>query len=61
MTRLNLLRLNTVGAFDERVLADVSKLKTLSNQQLRRWGASRTRSSARRGTRGFGACRGRRR
>ncbi len=35
MTRLNLLRLNTVGPFDESILSDVSKLKSLDNAQLR--------------------------
>ena len=38
MTRLNLLRLNTAPALDERVLADVSKLKTLKNEELREMG-----------------------
>jgi molybdopterin-dependent oxidoreductase alpha subunit len=38
MTRLNLLRLNTVGAFDEAVLADVSALKDWSNKRLRELG-----------------------
>jgi molybdopterin-dependent oxidoreductase alpha subunit len=38
MTRLNLLRLNTVGAFDESVLADVSGLKKLDNAALREMG-----------------------
>src|SRR4028118_502539 len=35
MTRLNLLRLNTVGPFDEVILHDVAKLKKLDNVQLR--------------------------
>src|SRR5687767_7529253 len=38
MTRLNLLRLNTVGAFDESILADVSQLKGMKNEQLRELG-----------------------
>src|SRR3954452_19263984 len=38
MTRLNLLRLNTMPALDERELADVSKLKRLNNEQLREMG-----------------------
>src|SRR4051812_15504685 len=38
MTRLNLLRLNTAPALDERVLADASKLKELKNEELREMG-----------------------
>ncbi|HEY8667770.1 MAG TPA: FdhF/YdeP family oxidoreductase, partial [Tepidisphaeraceae bacterium] len=38
MTRLNLLRLNTMPAFDPEILADVSKLKNLSNKKLRKLG-----------------------
>ncbi|MCL4786546.1 MAG: FdhF/YdeP family oxidoreductase [Verrucomicrobia bacterium] len=38
MTRLNLLRLNTMPALDVAVLADVTKLKSLSNAQLRELG-----------------------
>ena len=38
MTRLNLLRLNTMSALDERRLADVGPLKKLSNEQLREMG-----------------------
>lgn len=38
MTRLNLLRLNTVSAFDPSLLADVSKLQALSNAELRELG-----------------------
>jgi len=38
MTRLNLLRLNTVSALDERILADVSKLEKMDNAQLRELG-----------------------
>ena len=35
MTRLNLLRLNTIGALDETLLHDISKIEKLSNKQLR--------------------------
>src|SRR3954462_13695670 len=38
MTRLHLLRLNTMRALDERHLADASKLKGMSNEQLREMG-----------------------
>lgn len=38
MTRLNLLRLNTMPAFDEKILADISALKKLSNAELRELG-----------------------
>lgn len=38
MTRLNLLRLNTVSALDEQLLADVSKLEKMDNAQLRELG-----------------------
>jgi molybdopterin-dependent oxidoreductase alpha subunit len=38
MTRLNLLRLNTMPALDERLLEDVSELKKLDNAQLRELG-----------------------
>ena len=38
MTRLNLLRLNTMPALDPEVLRDISKLATLSNAQLRELG-----------------------
>src|SRR5687767_15299846 len=38
MTRLNLLRLNTVGALDETLLADVSKLSGKRNDELREMG-----------------------
>src|SRR5690349_13215915 len=38
MTRLNLLRLNTMPGFDPEVLADVSKLRSLSNAELRELG-----------------------
>lgn len=38
MTRLNLIRLNTMPAFAEDTLADVSRLEQLNNAQLRRLG-----------------------
>lgn len=38
MTRLNLLRLNTMGPLDHDRLADVAPLKTMSNRQLRKMG-----------------------
>src|SRR6476646_11032531 len=38
MTRLNLLRLNTMPEMDHRLLEDVSKLEKLSNAQLRELG-----------------------
>src|SRR5882762_2516275 len=38
MTRLNLLRLNTMPELDIALLADVSKLKSLSNAELRELG-----------------------
>jgi molybdopterin-dependent oxidoreductase alpha subunit len=38
MTRLNLLRLNTMPALDERLLGDVSRLSSLDNAQLRELG-----------------------
>jgi molybdopterin-dependent oxidoreductase alpha subunit len=38
MTRLNLLRLNTVPALDVRQLEDLSNLRTLRNEQLRELG-----------------------
>jgi anaerobic selenocysteine-containing dehydrogenase len=38
MTRLNLLRLNTMPALDAKLLEDVSELKKLDNAQLRELG-----------------------
>src|SRR3954454_22670318 len=38
MTRLNLLRLNTMPALDIRLLEDVSKLRDKSNAELRELG-----------------------
>ena len=43
MTRLNLLRLNTMPALDPRVLDDIAKLSTLTNAQLRELGRLPTR------------------
>src|SRR3954462_15430208 len=40
MTRLNLLRLNTMPALDVRLLEDVSRLAALDNAQLRELGRS---------------------
>lgn len=53
MTRLNLLRLNTVGAFDPALLADVSKLASLDNRALRELGRLGFPMVRRRGERGF--------
>src|SRR5881628_1819383 len=38
MTRLNLLRLNTMPALDSDLLGDISKLESLDNAQLRELG-----------------------
>src|SRR5436190_7715190 len=38
MTRLNLLRLNTMPALDPNLLSDISNLQALSNAQLRELG-----------------------
>ncbi|HVY70004.1 MAG TPA: molybdopterin-dependent oxidoreductase, partial [Verrucomicrobiae bacterium] len=53
MTRLNLLRLNTVGALDEKLLADVSSLESLSNAQLRELGRLPCPMIRERGDKGF--------
>lgn len=53
MTRLNLMRLNTMPAMDEGVLADVSKLRGMSNEQLRDLGRLPYPMRRRRGDRGF--------
>ena len=53
MTRLNLLRLNTVGAFDPKLLADVSELARLDNRALRELGRIGHPYVRRRGERGF--------
>ena len=53
MTRLNLLRLNTMPALDEKVLSDVSALKKLSNAELRELGRLPCPMLRERGAKGF--------
>jgi molybdopterin-dependent oxidoreductase alpha subunit len=53
MTRLNLLRLNTMPAFDPRILEDVSSLRGLDNAQLRELGRIPFPMSRVRGAKGF--------
>lgn len=53
MTRLNLLRLNTMPAFDPALLEDVSKLKGKSNSELRELGRLAYPMIRRRGEPGF--------
>jgi molybdopterin-dependent oxidoreductase alpha subunit len=53
MTRLNLLRLNTMPALDERLLSDVSALKKLSNAELRELGRLPFPMLRERGAKGF--------
>ena len=53
MTRLNLLRLNTMPALDARVLEDVASLKRLSNDELRELGRLPYPDAARERARGF--------
>ena len=53
MTRLNLLRLNTVGAFDPALLADASMLASLDNRALRELGRIGHPFVRRRGEKGF--------
>jgi len=53
MTRLNLLRLNTMPALDVRLLEDVSKLLSLSNAELRQLGRIPYPMLRQRGERGF--------
>jgi molybdopterin-dependent oxidoreductase alpha subunit len=53
MTRLNLLRLNTMPALDERLLADVSRLGSLDNARLRELGRLPCPLLRVRGDRGF--------
>src|SRR5215218_4220712 len=53
MTRLNLLRLNTMPAMGESVLADVSKLKGMDNAALRELGRLAYPMRRRRGEKGF--------
>src|SRR6478752_5289879 len=53
MTRLNLLRLNTVGPLDPALLADVTHLATLDNAALRELGRLAHPMVRRRGEKGF--------
>ncbi|HEY0548342.1 MAG TPA: FdhF/YdeP family oxidoreductase [Verrucomicrobiae bacterium] len=53
MTRLNLLRLNTMPALDVNLLSDVSKLKSLSNAELRELGRLPYPMLRARGAKGF--------
>ncbi|MDZ4803191.1 MAG: FdhF/YdeP family oxidoreductase [Bryobacteraceae bacterium] len=53
MTRLNLLRLNTMPAFDERIVEDVGWLRSLSNAQLRELGRIPYPFIRHRGAKGF--------
>ncbi len=53
MTRLNLLRLNTMPALDEQVLADVSALEKLTNAELRALGRLPYPMIREKGDRGF--------
>src|SRR5689334_9399542 len=53
MTRLNLLRLNTMPPLDERQLTDVVDLKKLNNEQLREMGRLPYPMLRERGDRGF--------
>ena len=53
MTRLNLLRLNTMPALDEKTLADVTALQKLSNAELRELGRLPYPMLRERGAKGF--------
>jgi molybdopterin-dependent oxidoreductase alpha subunit len=53
MTRLNLLRLNTMPELDHRLLADAAQMSQLDNQQLRKLGRLAYPMLRRRGDRGF--------
>ena len=53
MTRLNLLRLNTAPAFDERILSDVSNLRGMKNEALRELGRIPYPMVRERGDKGF--------
>jgi len=53
MTRLNLLRLNTMPALDARLLEDVSQVQTLDNVQLRELGRLPYPMIRERGAKGF--------
>lgn len=53
MSRLKLLRQNTVGAFDPAALADISRLRAMSNTELRELGRVPYPFLYRKGDRGF--------
>lgn len=53
MVRLELLRLNTMGAMDHSLLADVSQLEQMSSKQLRELGRLAYPMRRRKGERGF--------
>jgi molybdopterin-dependent oxidoreductase alpha subunit len=53
MTRLNLLRLNTMPALDPQLLSDLEPLKRMNNQQLRELGRLGHPMHRRRGEKGF--------
>ena len=53
MTRLNLLRLNTMPALDVRLLEDISQLKSMDNAQLRELGRLPFPMLREKGARGF--------
>jgi molybdopterin-dependent oxidoreductase alpha subunit len=53
MTRLNLLRLNTMPELDHRLLADAARMAQLDNQQLRKLGRLAYPMLRRRGDKGF--------
>jgi molybdopterin-dependent oxidoreductase alpha subunit len=53
MTRLNLLRLNTVPAFDPNLLSEISNLKSLSNAELREFGRLPCPMLRKKGDKGF--------
>jgi molybdopterin-dependent oxidoreductase alpha subunit len=53
MTRLNLLRLNTMPALDEKVLSDMSALQKLTNAELRELGRLPYPMLRKRGAKGF--------
>src|SRR5256714_15206717 len=53
MTRLNLLRLNTMPELDHRLLADAASMARLDNQQLRKLGRLAYPMLRRRGEKGF--------
>lgn len=53
MTRLNLLRLNTMGAVPDEAFSDIEQLRRLSNEELHRLGRLPYPMIRRRGDRGF--------